>query len=386
MRVRGASAWMLAATLAIASCDDEASPELNVASVVTWNVGLADGYVEFAAERRPSISAAIAGLDADVVCLQEVWATSDVEGISDAAKATFPEHWSVELVDDTVGPPACPADDAQVMELSTCAYAACGETAPGSLGACVLEHCKDQFNAVPPACVQCLAANLGKPLDDIFQSCTTGSARYYAKGSNGLLMLSRHPLENRTHLALTSTNTQRSVLGATVDLPGLGPTDVYCTHLAADLESQLPYDGPYDSWGAENLAQLDAVLAQIEATRQTDQVLVLGDFNAGPAIAPDVAAELPASYQHMVDAGFRDWPGAEAGTPCTFCPDNTLVADDAPGVLIDHVYGRGVPASFANSGAQRIQTAPVTVQTSAGPLETNLSDHYGVRLQFDRGR
>src|SRR5262245_56122168 len=48
------------------------------ATIVTWNLGLAPGFVDFAAERAQLGAEAVAGLDADVVCLQEVWQEEDV--------------------------------------------------------------------------------------------------------------------------------------------------------------------------------------------------------------------------------------------------------------------------------------------------------------------
>ncbi len=376
----------IALTAQLTACDDAKGPELNVAAVVTYNVGLAEGYVSYAPQRRPGLLAAIPKLDADVVCLQEVWAEADANALISAAASVFPESYHVQLEDNTVGPPGCPPESEQVAELSVCATSKCGDKESSELGGCVLEKCDAEFKAVPPSCVECLVANLGQALDTILLACTTGSARYFAKGANGLLLLSKHPLKNRTHLAMTSTNTQRSVLGATVDLPGVGETDVYCTHIAADLESQLKYAGPYKSWGDENLAQLDAIFAHITATKKTEQVLLMGDLNSGPAIPPDIAAELPDNYQHIIDAGWRDWPGTDAPAECTFCPENTLVSDSSAGVLIDHIYGKGIPAAFSQSRAARFGTETVTIETESGPAQSHLSDHFGMRLQFDRAR
>lgn len=379
---------LTALTLAVSliACDDAKPPETNVAAVIAYNVGLAEGYVPYAPQRRPGLLEAIPKLNADVVCLEEVWTQADATAVISAAASAFPYSYQVQLEDTTVGPPGCPPESEEVAQLSVCATSKCGAKDSAGLGPCVLGECDAEFKAVPPSCVECLAANLGQDLETILRSCTTGSARYFAKGANGLVLLSKYPLENRTHLAMTSTNTQRSVLGATVDLPGVGKTDIYCTHIAADLEKQLPYAGPYKSWGGENLAQLDAIFAQIEATKQTEQVLLMGDLNSGPAIPPDIAAELPDNYQHIIDAGWRDWPGTDAPAQCTFCPENTLVSDTSVGVLIDHVYGKGIPAAFAASRATRFGTETVTIETEDGPAQTNLSDHFGMRLQFDRAR
>jgi endonuclease/exonuclease/phosphatase family metal-dependent hydrolase len=49
-------------------------------SVASFNVGLAFGYVPEASARVVPITEAIAELDADVVCLQELWLEQDAEG------------------------------------------------------------------------------------------------------------------------------------------------------------------------------------------------------------------------------------------------------------------------------------------------------------------
>ena len=48
------------------------------AVVVTYNVGLARGFVDYADQRAEPVAAAVAALDADVVCLQEVWLREEV--------------------------------------------------------------------------------------------------------------------------------------------------------------------------------------------------------------------------------------------------------------------------------------------------------------------
>src|SRR5690606_27482063 len=58
--------------------------------VDTFNVGLAGAFVPNEATRREPVIAAVAAMESDIVCLQEVWEQSDKDRIRDAALAQFP--------------------------------------------------------------------------------------------------------------------------------------------------------------------------------------------------------------------------------------------------------------------------------------------------------
>ena len=48
---------------------------------VTYNTGLAVGFVDYADDRLPFIGESLATLDGDVVCLQEVWLQEHIDSI-----------------------------------------------------------------------------------------------------------------------------------------------------------------------------------------------------------------------------------------------------------------------------------------------------------------
>jgi len=374
---------LLAGGLVVAGsgCDsDSAAPEERVAVIGTYNVGLAVGFVPFSDQRRSLVAALTAELDADVLCLQEVWYQHDIDAFVNAAAETFP-HAHYELLTDTeTGPPACELD-ATTIALRDCVDAECGDTPPGELSDCVTGQCGDEFQAIAPGCIGCLAANIGKEADEIFEICTTGDTLFSFDGTNGLLMLSRHPMTNRIHLKLDSWLTQRSVIGATVTLPRLGAVDISCTHIAADLSGTLAYNGPYASYGEENTEQMRAILEFMDTAGSGASVrFATGDFNSGPA-GDGIAAELPeAAYKLLVDAG---WVSLNLGLgECTYCPDNLLNSDTFVGRIIDHIFAQGLPSTFRTS-ARRIGTETVTVESQGEQVTTHPSDHFGVLVQFD---
>jgi endonuclease/exonuclease/phosphatase family metal-dependent hydrolase len=227
-----------------------------------------------------------------------------------------------------------------------------------------------------------MASNLGSPLQDIIDACkgVTSSGVVY-DGHNGLAILSKHPLSNTEVHELDYALTARAILHATVAPEGANPVDLYCTHLASDLSSSIAYPegGTYGSFQEENAAQGNELLSWADATASAPLVLLAGDFNHGPAIAPG-HAELEANYQMMIAGGYTD-PIADSGAYCSFCQSNTLQdgsGDD--GELIDHVYMSGTGEV---QSASIVYDDAVSVTTSDGSMQNlHRSDHYGVRIDL----
>ena len=85
--LRSAIALALAAAI---GCSDDAAPTTTTFTVDSLNVGLAGAFIPFEPQRRAAIGPAIATLDSDVVCLQEVWQESDKDAIVAATRSRFP--------------------------------------------------------------------------------------------------------------------------------------------------------------------------------------------------------------------------------------------------------------------------------------------------------
>jgi len=65
-------------------------------AVETYNLALAGSFIAYEQQRRELLPDAIANSDADILCLQEVWAQVDKEMIRDAAAANFPNVFMAE--------------------------------------------------------------------------------------------------------------------------------------------------------------------------------------------------------------------------------------------------------------------------------------------------
>lgn len=380
-----------AAAVALAGCgaDDtepEPEPEPQPLVLASFNVGLAFGYVEEASARVDPVIAAIEASRADVICVQELWTNQDDAGawtqevidrvLAGTAEAYPHQYWERTTAPEGTAPLGCTIEEAEPLE--ECAVEACGDVAPENLADCVLVECAAQFSATSAECQNCLAANIGSPLDEIIGACKgVFSDGIVYDGHNGLAVLSRHPLEATEHLAFDFSLTARSALHVAVTPADGDPFDAYCTHLASDLSSTLSYpeDGPYASYAEENASQASDLLAFVDDTATAETVVLLGDFNHGPG-------ELPDNYEIMLDAGYED-PIADADVACTFCPENTLLegADDVDD-LIDHIYVR-TPGSIESAQTVFDETVEVTLADGT-TAQSNLSDHYGVEVELLR--
>jgi endonuclease/exonuclease/phosphatase family metal-dependent hydrolase len=365
--------------LANMGCSSE-DGEVGSITAVTYNGGLARGFVPGAEARQPLVAEAVAGLAADAVCLQEIWLASDVAAVKSASAGRFP----TALFLDPTGPgmtgeAACTEEDLE--PLLTCGTAhgcdvACGD----ELVACVVGNCGSEFgdlNTNAPACSQCLQANVGNPLDDIIDTCTTASSEFAFGGSFGIGIITNQSVSASDEKVFSSTTNRRGVVYARLDTE-LGPVHAFCTHLTAIFnEEEIPYPRPTGSWREEQAAQINELLAWANEKAGDEPVLLMGDFNTGPATATSAAVH-PEHYQTLLAGGYSA-PYAEHGQPCTFCEDNPLVGSDHDGsVLIDHVFIRGFSAPETTSA--RVLDQSIVVPICDVDTPSALSDHYGVSV------
>jgi endonuclease/exonuclease/phosphatase family metal-dependent hydrolase len=356
--------------VAVTGCGDDITPRHLELGVVTFNAGLAPGYVDLAAERAPAVGPFLAEIDADVMCLQEVWLDQDGDAVAEAVAGRFTVHRELTVDETATDEPACEQEESG--PLADCFTAHCGEVGPEEVADCALEFCSSQFDAVGDTCQDCLVAHLGEPWTDILNSCVNGGGSFTYRGRNGLALLTRDPGWSVSYLAFPATQIARGALMARRTDPDLGELTVACTHLATDVG--IDYTGEYGSWAGENLAQAEMLIDALPS----GPVILLGDLNSGPAIGPNVEAELPAAYDAFEAAGLESAFIAAGQPACTFCDDNTLVdGEGAGGSLIDHVFVRGVELG----AVERIATASLAIEVDGAPVTSNLSDHYGLRAE-----
>lgn len=370
---------LLAATLAPAA--HAQAPEHLV--VETFNAGLAYGFVDHAEARRPAILDALAGSEADVVCLQEVWEPEDRAAIEELLGERYP-HRIVPEVEQRYAEnaPAC-----GITELFgegrfvSCMTGECGDAEGDAHTDCIIDRCGGALDALKRSnreCATALMAQVGKSAPAALWTVVRPfwhAGIYAYGGSNGLLLLSRKPLEDVGVLDFSdiSTLNRRQALYGSVEIEG-APVRVYCTHLSADLSRIAPYPGGFDGWAEENRAQVERLLEH--ADQEAGPAVMLGDFNCGRADpAHGLVGELEQSCTDILDAGWSD-PAADApNVECTWCTSNRLNAEggEHDEVVIDHAFLRGL--EVMEEGVSYRQ--PIEIQVDGQPVQTSLSDHYG---------
>jgi endonuclease/exonuclease/phosphatase family metal-dependent hydrolase len=354
-------------------CADKASLCEGKVTYATFNAGLAHGAVPFADERVAPITDMLARLDADVVCLEEVWTDDDANAILAGTGDAFPYHFRQVTQNDASEWLACgPTQWLDLYRLNSCVKDKC--TPDGvSVFECVKDQCAPQYAQIDDTCKLCLAANPDSPA-----KCAAWKAPMYGSdGRNGLLLLSRRPIDNVTYTAYDTAVVKRGLIHA--EISGQA---IQCTHMSADLD-MVPYPKGrrFSSWGEEHAAEVE-MLKQQAGERCT---LLIGDLNAGPA-SPGVTAELGGNYDEVVGAGYVDHNTHSPA--CTFCGDNPLVCSN-PGRCggyssrIDHVLFHGCPdkmgATYSRFADDKIQVT----DDQGVPHDARTSDHYGLKATVD---
>lgn len=340
-------------------------------SLATYNLGLAQNYVDYAEERVEHVVAAVAGLDAELVCLQEVWDAEDIDAVIQGTKAAFPHSYVPETPEEGGTEPACSEEESG--PLLGCVTEHCAEAE--NLADCALDNCTAEFTAVSPDCSKCLVANISEPLEEIFVNCAEGSAMYTYGGHSGLVLLSAVPLVATEHKILDSCIVRRVAIYAQIDKEG-EPLHAFCTHLTAGLDVEYP--GEFGSYSAEQAHQIDQLLEYMGEKTGDGGAVLMGDMNTGPAIPPDMEGNRVENFQKFVDVGLVS-PYLNQDSPvCTWCVSNTLIGEDSKDNVIDHILFLNLDDVAGALPAERIFTDLVEIQVEGEALETNLSDHFGV--------
>jgi len=337
-------------------------------SVTTWNVGLAYGYVDFAEERQSAIVQALAGLDSDVVCLQEVWTEDDQVAVQAKLEAS---GYRVHIYQTDGGGVTGGCSEEEAEPLKNCVYDnQCDEVPQDELVDCVTGKCGEQLAEVSSGCTGCLVQNLSLPVDEIMLQCigVSGTGAFSYGGHNGLVLASKTPLESVEEVDFDASLTFRSYIKATVPAHNV---DVVCTHLTASLSA--PYTGAYSGYEEEQAQQIDQMLNALSTSTRT---ILMGDMNTGPTNTDaGTVSELPANYEKFTDAG---WTSHTLET-CTWCPDGNTLIGSGPDRTIDHIMTSSDWPSNTMASAVRNYDGVVSIQDENGvDMEVNLSDHFGM--------
>jgi len=192
---------------------------------------------------------------------------------------------------------------------------------------------------------------------------------------NGLLILSRLPLANRSyhsfrhHPFVPRAVWERGFIGADIEMAGGKTVRLVNLHLSPDAPYSAPDDALSRPYRAREINDLIA-----EAATSGKPVILAGDFNAGPEICSD-------DYLRVMRAGHVDAFAQVHGSASqpTFDKNNPLVQRGPygqwPSLRADHVF-------FPGGGALAAVSAEVVLREKRVSLgrrrACTLSDHYGL--------
>jgi endonuclease/exonuclease/phosphatase family metal-dependent hydrolase len=381
-------------------------------AIETYNLALAGSFIAYEQERRELLPDAIANSDADILCLQEVWAQADKEAIRDAAAANFPNVFIVKddlltKLDDPEDqngeiPPLpttvpCPEGDTQdAMDAAIdCAALNCNTLSPGDENGqtssidCAISECLEVVGGLlaVPRCYACLSTQLPtSTFAQIRSSCPTVVEQDLAfEGQNGVMILSRYPLKDTVHWVIPGTWNRRVIMSATAELPGGKELDVYCNHLTPVFDDlAYPYTGQYGDgqifaagWEAELLLQAQKLIDYVDVTSGETPAVILGDLNAGRDYpAQDIFADGEAALD-LLETAFTPAYTADYVPQCTFCVSNPVREPGADDVSnwIDHIHLYNLPATSVVTTERTFDEDVLPVDDMMVPL----SDHFGMR-------
>ena len=198
------------------------------------------------------------------------------------------------------------------------------------------------------------------------------------KGEIGLLLLSKYPITDSRIIDFKkgSTLNHRASIRAIVTTPRSGSNLIYCTHLTAKMNSNVPYTGINGSWEHENYLQAEAIISDSYSVLEVP-TYAMGDFNC--SFKNDgISDELSDNCQLFINSGFKD-PLSTDNKKCTFCTKNSL-NDAKKDLIIDHIFTKNTDIISTSVTKEE----KVEISTKDGTkLQINLSDHFGVRIKTE---
>ncbi|TDJ06083.1 MAG: hypothetical protein E2O68_05495 [Deltaproteobacteria bacterium] len=376
---------------------------------LTYNTGLAHGFVPFADKRLGPIIDALNESPADVICLQEVWSKKDQKKIKKALKARYPfyvipKKHQFKVADS--GRKTCKTKDLfGDGKFITCILDTCGDKSGEEKDSCVTNDCRKSLDALAVSnstCADALMASVGKnEVAAIISLLSPFSrpGRFSYDGAYGTMLFSKVPFNKKKtgHFELSkySTTVNRGVIYASLKINGQEMLAL-CTHLTANLTTSAPYVGsvPYkgdlefkNGWAKENyfqtlkMIELGEVIAALESMKpgpwkKMPQVY-MGDFNFGPNLRKyGIHGDFENSYEYFKE---RNILGVgQVGIPrCTFCKYNSLTDGKEPNMILDHILVKNSPTK-KDIFSQVVYKDRVRIKTQNGNILHHISDHFGL--------
>jgi endonuclease/exonuclease/phosphatase family metal-dependent hydrolase len=380
---------------------------------LSYNTGLAHGFVPYADKRLGPIINVLNESPADVICLQEVWSKKDQKKIKKALRDRYPYSVTPKNHQFKVaksGRKTCKMKDLfGEGKFVTCILDTCGDKTGEEKDSCVANDCRKSLDALAESnssCADALMASVGKNEVAAILSLLNPFSRpgkFSYGGGFGTMLFSKVPFNKKKtgHFELSkySTTVNRGIIYATLEVNNQEMLAL-CTHLTANLTTSAPYVGsvPYkgnlefkNGWAKENyfqtlkLIELGEVIAALESMKpgpwkKMPQVF-MGDFNFGPSLRKyGIQGDFEKSYEYFLERGIK---GAnQKGVPkCTFCKYNSLTDGKEPNMILDHILIKNPPTK-KDIFSQVVYKNRSRIKTQSGNIQHHISDHFGLMVEI----
>ncbi|XP_050413525.2 uncharacterized protein LOC126827985 [Patella vulgata] len=349
------------------------------ATIATFNTGLTPRLSEYEV-RRKMIPAVVASLNADVICLQELWFEDDIKSVTEAAANEKFDSYSslnsavnpistktsslwtrtLQAISDT------PCLTWRLLPFLTCQFWYCRSKGKMELLQCMMKNCLSYVNAMPQECLSCIVIGYADPSTGVGR-CVPLFHKYRRFNNQGLLLLSKMKIISARKQTFIDEKVKeilpRGYIEAKID--GIGT--VICTHLTTNFSStKYEYNLKYSSPKEQHADEISHLCETFKYRH--GKHIIMGDLNTGPLSEKrDLWGDFPNNYKMFHRCGYTSSYEENNGT-CTYCTYNSIQNNTTRGKLLDHILLTG--QSYKN---------PKKIFTRRRKGK-NLSDHFGIQV------
>jgi len=313
--------------------------------------------------RLPDMVRHLKNLDAEVLCLQDVYNPTKV-----IKELNYPYSHYIESPEIFFMKGVCPVWEIfRKANPFYCRLKNCSNFIGEELVSCLLEKCNESLNRLKQINNNCAQAFLshvnGNTLNDIFDLINPFKAipRFLEKGSTGLLLLSKIQLKNKDFSDFSNISTLRNRGALIADVEGFR---IICANTTSPLDGP-GYMGQFVSRVEENKIQIEKMKKWL--TGKND--ILMGNLNCSkPVPFTDIRENYSKNCEGLEDINLEE--PIYSKPECTYCPYNNLVENkEMGGLILDNVF---IP-----------ENSLIDVEVVMKNIMNNdsfMSDHFGIRV------
>lgn len=386
------------AALVFTGCENSVNgplPDDATISFTTFNARMTED-LPFRAKRFKKMKPLFAEVTSDVFCIQDLYGNDVLEKTREMLRdeygfdyqlyaKTSNKDEDLEYTEAQTIPAACTMND--LAPVLSCVLTDCPDYDP----MCLIQNCGPAFLELPADCRNCMLSHGFEAIQngdylEVLEACQQDERipgkklEYEYSGNNGILLVSKLPMKNKTSVKLRSYGRLRTALSVVVKKPRLGNIQVICTSLSPLSDAE--YDGFGESWKDEQLTQVEQLLS-IPVEENVNQRVILGDLNSNFALGEEIPEFntdpiWTFSLNGWHDPYFKqhDSEESKAADFCTVCEGNPFVGDTNS--VPDHILFQ-TKKGYTFESRRSLYNQFIELDYDAHTKTSySVSDHYGI--------